>query len=503
MATSKRARVLLDKSYRISEIDHRIYGSFIEHLGRAVYEGIYEPDHPSADSDGFRGDVIDLVKALDMPLVRYPGGNFVSNYDWEDGVGPVDGRPRRIDLAWKSVEPNTVGTNEFAKWAQKVGSEVNMAVNLGTRGIDAARNLVEYCNLPSGTKYSDLRISHGVKEPHRFKTWCLGNEMDGPWQTGHKTAYEYGRIANEAGKVMKWTDPSIELVAAGSSNPRMPTYPQWEATVLEETYDIVDYISIHSYYTNYENDVQNFLAKSLEMDRYISDVASTCDFVQAKKRGKKQINISFDEWNVWYHSVEQDKQAEPWQSAPPLLEDIYNLEDALLVGALLITLLRHADRVKIACLAQLVNVIAPIMTRKGGAAWAQPTYYPLLHASRYGRGVALLPVVDSPRYDTKDFTDVPVLETIGVYNEAEKMVTIFAVNRGPEQVLPVDYDLRSFGSVSVEEEILLTGTDIKAVNSADAQNVKPEVRKDAKVDGGTLTANLPPLSWNVIRVSVE
>lgn len=503
MATSQRAKVLIDKAYRISQIDERIYGSFIEHLGRAVYEGIYEPDHPTADEDGFRRDVIELVKALDVPLVRYPGGNFVSNYEWEDGVGPIEERPRRIDLAWKSVEPNTIGTNEFAKWASKVGAQVNMAVNLGTRGIDAARNLVEYCNLPSGTKYSDLRVEHGVTEPHGFRTWCLGNEMDGPWQTGHKTACEYGRIAHEAGKVMKWTDPSIELVAAGSSNPRMPTYPQWEATVLEEAYDVVDYISIHSYYTNYENDVRNFLAKPLEMDRYIADVVSTCDFVQAKVRGHKRLNISFDEWNVWYHSVEQDKKVEPWRFAPPLLEDHYNLEDALLAGGLLITLMRHADRVKIACLAQLVNVIAPIMTEKGGAAWAQPTYYPLLHASRYGRGVALLPVVDSPRYDTKEFTDVPALETIGVHDEAEGALTIFALNRDPEQSLSVDYDLRSFGTLSVQEEIVLTGSDIKATNTATAQRVKPEIRKEATVDAGTMTANLPPLSWNVIRVSVR
>jgi len=503
MSEANRARVTIDKSYRISEVDNRIYGSFIEHLGRAVYEGIYEPDHPSADEDGFRKDVMDLVKALDVPLVRYPGGNFVSNYDWEDGVGPVADRPRRIDLAWKSVEPNTVGTNEFAKWARKVGTEVNMAVNLGTRGIDAARDLVEYCNLPSGTKYSDLRVSHGVAEPHRFKTWCLGNEMDGPWQTGHKTAYEYGRIANEAGKVMKWTDPSIELVAAGSSNPRMPTYPQWEATVLEETYDIVDYISIHSYYTNYENDVRNFLAKSVEMDKYISDVVATCDFVQAKRRGKKRINLSFDEWNVWYHSREQDTKVEPWQLAPPLLEDIYNLEDALLVGALLITLLRHADRVKIACLAQLVNVIAPIMTEKGGEAWAQPTYYPFLHVSRYGRGVALLPVVDSPTYDSTEFSDVPVLETIAVYDEADRKVTIFAVNKDPEKKMEVVYDVRSFGDSSIDEQIVLTGNDIKATNSAKAQNVKPEIRKDATIDGGRVRAVLDPLSWNVIRVAVS
>jgi alpha-N-arabinofuranosidase len=490
----------LDKSFAIGEIDPRIYGSFVEHLGRAIYEGIYEPGHPTADTDGFRADVIELVQQLNVPLVRYPGGNFVSGYNWEDGVGPVEDRPQRMDLAWRSLEPNTVGTNEFARWAHKVGAEVNMAVNLGTRGIDAARNLVEYCNHPSGTYYSDLRRSHGVAEPHGFKTWCLGNEMDGPWQTGHKTAYEYGRIAAEAAKVMKWTDPSIELVVAGSSNPRMPTYPQWEATVLEETYDHVDYISIHSYYTNYENDVRNFLAKSLEMDDYIQSVVSTCDFVRAKNGSKKRINLSFDEWNVWFHSVEQDKHAEPWAFAPHLLEDTYTLEDALLVGCLLITLLKHADRVKIACLAQLVNVIAPIMTEAGGAAWAQPIYYPFMHASRYGRGTALQPIVDSPKYDSKEFSDVPLLEAVGVVSEAGNELTVFAVNRDPENALKLDINVRSFEGFHVEEHLILTGNDVKATNGPNTQSVAPHTGPLPEHADGFVTAELPNLSWNVIRL---
>lgn len=502
MSEAMKATMVVDKAYRIGEIDPRIYGSFVEHLGRAVYEGIWEPDHPSADSDGFRTDVMELVKELGVPLVRYPGGNFVSAYNWEDGVGPREDRPKRLDLAWKTLEPNLIGTNEFMSWANKVGSKVNMAVNLGTRGIDAARNLIEYCNLRPGSYYSDLRARHGYKDPYGIKTWCLGNEMDGPWQTGHKTAYEYGRIANEAAKVMKWTDPSIELVAAGSSGTGMETYPQWEATVLEETYENVDYVSIHVYYVNYENDLQNFLAKSLHMDDYIRTVTSTCDFVKGKKRSKKPINISFDEWNVWYHSVADDKKVEPWSEAPHLLEDKYNFEDALLVGCLLITLLKHADRVKIACLAQLVNVIAPIMTEKGGAAWAQTIFYPFMHASRYGRGVALLPVVDCPKYDSKDYTDVPYLESIAVYNEEQDEVTVFAVNRSADSPLQLECDLRSFDRAKVVEHSVLADHDIKQINTAKDQPVKPVAAKGAKVDGGTLSVELPALSWNVIRLKV-
>ncbi len=291
----KTARIVVDDEFRVGEVDPRLYGAFLEHLGRAVYGGIYEPSHPTADEHGFRQDVLDLVRPLGVPIVRYPGGNFVSGYDWEDGVGPVAERPRRLDPAWMSTETNAVGTNEFAAWARRAGAEVNLAVNLGTRGIDAARNLVEYCNHPGGSFWSDRRRAHGVAEPHGIKVWCLGNEMDALWQMGHKTADEYGRLACQTAIAMKWVDPTIELVACGSSHPRMPTYPQWEATVLEHTYEYVDYLSLHVYFRKVEDDLGTFLARSLEMDDYIRTVAATCDVVKAKKRSAKRLALSFDE----------------------------------------------------------------------------------------------------------------------------------------------------------------------------------------------------------------
>ncbi len=491
----------IDKEFKIGEIDNRIYGSFIEHLGRAVYGGIYEPGHPEADEQGFRKDVMELVKELKVPIVRYPGGNFVSGYNWEDGVGPVAERPRRLDLAWRTTETNEIGTNEFMDWAKKVNAEVNMAVNLGTRGIDAARNLVEYCNHTSGSYWSDLRIKHGYKEPHKIKTWCLGNEMDGPWQIGHRTADEYGRIAVETAKAMKWVDPSIELVACGSSNRHMPTFAEWEATVLEHTYDHVEFISLHTYYGNRDEDLANYLAQSLDMDQFIYSVISIADYIKAKKRSKKTINLSFDEWNVWFHSNEADKKIEPWTIAPPQLEDIYTFEDALLVGSMLISLLKRADRVKIACLAQLVNVIAPIMTENGGEAWKQSIFYPYMHASVFGRGVALNAIVSSPKYDSKDFTDVPYLDTVSVYDEESEAVTIFAVNRHQTDVMSLDADVRSFEGYRVVEHIVLENDDVKATNQHNHTNVVPHNNGDAKVDGGKLEANLPKLSWNVIRLA--
>ncbi|MBD2844150.1 alpha-N-arabinofuranosidase [Paenibacillus sp. IB182496] len=498
-----KAKLTVDKDFVIGKIDKRIYGSFIEHLGRAVYGGIYEPGHATADEQGFREDVLALVRELQTPIVRYPGGNFVSGYNWEDGVGPVEARKKRLELAWRTIEPNTFGLNEFAGWCRKAGTEAMMAVNLGTRGADEARNLVEYCNHPSGSYYSDLRASHGCHAPHAIKTWCLGNEMDGPWQIGHKTAHEYGRTALESAKVMKWVDPTIELVACGSSSLGMKTFPEWEATVLDHTYEQVEYISLHQYYGNRDGDSPTFLARSLEMDQFIHSVIATCDYVKARKRGKKDIHLSFDEWNVWYHSNEADRQMEPWQVAPPQLEDVYNHEDALLVGCMLISMLKRADRVKMACLAQLVNVIAPIMTANDGGAWRQTIFYPFLHASVYGHGEALVPLVQSPKYDTKTITDVPYLESIAVYNEARGEVTIFAVNRSLDEAMTLQSDLRSFGDCRVIAHTVLEHDDLKAVNTeAQPDTVKPHDGGDAAADGTLVTATLPRQSWNVIRLSV-
>ncbi len=498
------ARIVLDPDFRIGAVDPRLYGGFLEHLGRAIYGGIFEPGHPTADEHGFRGDVLELVRSLGVPLVRYPGGNFVSGYQWEDGVGPVADRPARLDLAWFTTEPNTFGTDEFARWAKLAGVDVNMAVNLGTRGLDAACNLLEYCNHPGGTRWSDLRIANGSPDPHAFKLWCLGNEMDGPWQIGHKTATEYGRLAAQTAIAMKWIDPSIELVACGSSNPRMPEFPQWEATVLEHTYDHVDYISLHTYHKNDTDDLGSFLAQSVEMDAFIQTIAATCDYVKAKKRSDKTMMIAFDEWNVWYHSKQHDaayKRDHPWEVAPPLLEERYTLEDALAVGGMLISLLTHADRVKIACIAQLVNVIAPIQTLTGGPAWKQTISYPFLHAARFGQGVALDLQITSPGYATAKYDEVPMLQAVATLDEAHAELTIFALNRDPNDPLPLTGDIRALPGYTVREHLVLEHPDPKATNTAAQPHaVVPHAGGDATLTGGTLSATLSARSWNVIRL---
>ncbi len=496
----KQAKIIIDKDFQISPIDRRIYGSFIEHLGRAVYEGIYQPGSPFADEQGFRRDTLELVKEIGVPVVRYPGGNFVSGYKWEDGVGPRENRPKRIDLAWSVVETNQVGLNEFTDWAKKADAEVMMAVNLGTRGVAEAMELLEYCNLNHGSHYSELRRQHGYEAPHNIKLWCLGNEMDGPWQIGHKTAEEYGRLANETAKVLKGIDPSIELVACGSSNSGMPTFGDWEATVLNHCYDSVDYISLHTYYGDGDHDTPTFLANNLDMDRFITDVASICDYVKAKKHSKKTINLSFDEWNVWYHSNEQDKKLERWVQAPHQLEDVYDFQDALLVGSMLITLLRHADRVKIACLAQLVNVIAPIMTSDTGA-WRQTTFYPYWLTCKYGRGIALQTQVNCPTYANKKYGQVPYVDCVTVYNDEADELVVFAVNKNLEEEITLNMDLRQFADFEILEHVVLHHENLYAVNTEATPNtVVPVNTGRSEIRNGSLHSVLQEKSWNMLRL---
>ena len=496
----KQAKIIIDKDFQVSPIDKRIYGSFIEHLGRAVYEGIYQPGHPTADAQGFRQDTLAVVKELGVPVVRYPGGNFVSGYKWEDGVGPKEQRPKRIELAWSVVETNEVGLNEFADWAKKADAEVMMAINLGTRGVAEAMELLEYCNLDQGTYYSELRKRHGYEQPHNFKLWCLGNEMDGPWQIGHKTAQEYGRLANETAKVLKCMDPSIELVVCGSSNSGMSTFGQWEATVLDHCYENVDYVSLHTYYGDGDHDTETFLANNLDMDRFITDVANICDYVKAKKRSNKTIHLSFDEWNVWYHSHEQDQKLERWTQAPHQLEDIYDFQDALLVGSMLITLLRHADRVKIACMAQLVNVIAPIMTSDTGC-WRQTIYYPYWLTCKYGRGTVLQTLVDVPTYKNKKYGDVPYVDCVAVHNEEAEELVVFAVNKHLQEDLTLEMALRQFGDYRILEHQTLHHADLYAVNTEqDPNQVVPKADGNAYLEAGCLKATLGKASWNMIRL---
>lgn len=501
----KQAKIHLDPEFQIGTINRRLFGSFVEHLGRCVYDGIYEPGHELSDSEGFRKDVIDLVKELGVSAIRYPGGNFVSGFRWEDSVGPRELRPRRLDLAWHSTETNEVGLNEFKSWLEKVGSELMLAINLGTRGVEEALELIEYTNIPSGTTLSDLRIAHGRKEPLDIKMWCLGNEMDGPWQLGHSTAEDYGKLAAQTARALRQVNADLELVACGSSNAHMPTFGEWERVVLTETYDEVDYISCHAYYEEKNGDIDSFLASAVDMDRFIEIVVATADHVGAVRNSSKKINISFDEWNVWYieryHS--QDKIVDPnhWPVAPRLLEDSYSVADAVVFGSLLISLINHSDRVTSASLAQLVNVIAPIMTEPGGISWRQTTFFPFAITSRLAQGKSLKVRLDSPTYHTEQFGEVPLVDAAASNDEATGKGSVFLVNRSQTDSIQVSVDLLGMEQLQIQSAQSLFDSDIHAANTLqDPERVGMQPNSSAKLQDGVLTIELPPVSWSAIEL---
>lgn len=496
------ARVTAHADYQIAEIDRRLFGSFVEHMGRCVYSGIYEPSHPDADEDGFRGDVLEMVRELGVSVVRYPGGNFVSGYRWEDGVGPRDERPSRLDLAWRAVESNQFGLNEFITWSRQAGVEPMLAVNLGTRGAQEAADLVEYANHPGGTQLSDLRRKHGHDAPHDVRLWCLGNEMDAPWQLGMKTAAEYGRLAAEAAKMMRLVDPRVELVACGSSMRSMPSFADWESEVLEHCFDHVDYISLHSYYEELERDLPGFLASSRDMDLFIEEMIATVDHVAARKRSRRRLMLSFDEWNVWFQQHFAGPESLTFQEQPRVIEDTYDIAAALVVGTLIISLLRHSDRVRVACQAQLVNVIGAIRSEPGGTAWRQSIYFPLAHAARHARGLALNLAVHSPTYVAEPHGEVPLLESIATWDPEDGAVTFFMVNRSLDRPLPVTAELVGLGDLVVHEHLVLAADgDVRRRNTERAPGaVTPRASQASSVTGNALATTLDPLSWNVVRL---
>ena len=498
----------LDPAFTIAPVSRRTFGSFVEHMGRCVYTGIYEPSHPTADADGFREDVLALTRELGVSLVRYPGGNFVSGYRWEDGIGPAAARPVRRELAWHSIETNEVGVDEFMRWAGKAGVEVMYALNLGTRGVQEALDVSEYLNHPAGTQLSDLRRANGADKPYGIRMFCLGNELDGPWQTGHKTAYEYGRLAAETARALKSADPGLELIACGSSNSSMPTFAAWESEVLSLAYDAVDYISAHAYYEPVDGDLGSFLASAVDMDHFVNSVVATADSVAARLKSRKRLAISFDEWNVWYTSRFEatrstDAWNDAWEVAPRVIEDCYNVADAVVVGNLLISLLRHSDRVTAACQAQLVNVIAPIRSEPGGPAWRQTIFHPFAITSRLARGSVLRVEIASPAYETARFGAVPTLDAVATHDEETGDVTVFVVNRDQSSPATLTAGVNGFGrSFRVAESWVLADEDLTASNTAaDPDRVVPRPATDAWLEDGSLHASLPPVSWTAIRLT--
>jgi alpha-L-arabinofuranosidase len=500
------ARLTADPAFVVGPLDRRVFGSFVEHLGRCVYDGLHEPGHPSADADGFRQDVMDLVRELGVTTIRYPGGNFVSGYRWEDGVGPREDRPKRLDTAWHSLETNQVGLHEFASWSEQVGAELMLAVNLGTRGVEEALDLLEYTNLATPSTLAEQRGANGSPAPFDVRMWCLGNEMDGPWQLGYRSAEDYGVLASRTAKAMRQIDPRLELVACGSSGRSMATFGAWERTVLEHTYDDVDFISCHAYYQLHDGDLGSFLACATDMDSFIEEVAAAADHVKSIRRSDKTIGISFDEWNVWYidryQDVERITDVDDWPVAPRLLEDVYTVADAVVVGNMLISLLKHADRVKAASLAQLVNVIAPIMTEPGGAAWRQTTFFPFALTARLAQGEVLRLALDVPTYATKRYGEVPLVDAVATRDPETGAAAVFLVNRSEQESTTVTVDVGRLGALTIAETHTLADDDVFAANTLDApERVAPAANASARLADGVLTIEVPPVSWTAVALT--
>lgn len=491
-------RIVIDLERIIGKIDPRIFGGFLEHMGRAIYQGIYEPGSPLSDGRGFRKDVMKAVNDLGPTIIRYPGGNALSGYHWEDGVGPREQRPRKREMAWRSIETNQFGINEFLEYCSGVQALPMLGVNLGTGTIEEASALVEYCNAPAGTIWSDLRARHGYSEPHDVKHWCLGNEMDGPWQIGHLEAADYARKALEAAKLMKWHDPSIQLILCGSSGTEMPTYPEWDRVALEIGWKHIDYLSLHYYADNHADDTPSFLASASQFENHIDTLASTLRYVKAKLRSNHDVYLSWDEWNVWYKDMTLDGN---WQEAPHLIEEVYNLEDALVVAQWLNVFLRRCDVLKIACIAQLVNIIAPILTRTDGIL-LQSIYYPFQLFRRYASGNSLDVLCVSPQYETKRFGPMPVLDVSASYQEESGNNSIFIVNRNQTAPEAIEIEWRAWKPGKVTRVIQVSGTGPKQANTFEnPNNIVPREIKPPMIRENKLRMEVPPLSFTTLTVS--
>jgi len=494
----KKTEVILHKDYEIGQVDERVFGGFLEHMGRAVYEGVYDPKSAHADASGFRKDVLEAMKPLRYTAMRYPGGNFASGYHWMDGIGPKDQRPTVRDLAWQSLEPNQVGTDEFVKLARMMDWTPMMTVNLGTGTPEEARNWVEYCNTPTGSLYANMRAANGSPEPYDLKLWCLGNEMDGPWQLGHVPADQYAIRAQQAAKLMKDIDPSLELVACGSCAPDLPTYMDWDRTVLEYIGPFAEYISLHRYVGNWSGDSTDFLAVTNSIDQQIEEMDAVCRFVQARSRSKKRYYLCFDEWNIWYRAREAQHMNGRGTFAPHLIEEEYNLEDALVVAGFFNSFIRHADVLKIANIAQIVNVIAPMLTR-GDDLLLQTIYYPFVMYAQRREGVSLQPVVKGPGYESPSYGYVNDIDTSAILGDG--VLNVFLVNRDLKESASVEVHHPGGQLTGVESAEIVTGSHPNDCNTFDQPNlITTQPFQSVSIKDGVAHLEIPPLS--VVAVSL-
>jgi alpha-L-arabinofuranosidase len=491
-AAAPAARIKIDIDRTIGDVSPLLFGNFAEHLGRMIYGGIYDEGSPLADADGYRKDVMDAVRQLGVSILRWPGGNFASGYNWTDGIGPKDTRPVRAELAWHALESNRFGTDEFLRYAQRIGAEPYICINLGLGSIDDARHWVEYTNESRHTQWADERRKNGRDEPWKVTYWALGNEIDGPWQLGHKTAEEYARVALEAAKAMRAVDPTIKLVASGSSN-YGADWIGWNRTVLQTLRNTVDYIAIHTYINNRDNDFERFMAWTQTIERYIEVTAALIREVQAGQQNPRPISIAYDEWNVWYRANERNG-----------LEEVYNFEDALAMGVFFNAFFRHADVVKMANVAQLVNVIAPIMTNKEGL-FLQPTYFPIVEYGRQRGNTALAVWAASPTYRVANRPPLGYLDVSATFNAQTREVAVNVLNRSKDRDLATRIENQE-GRLAPDASVWeLNHPDLKATHTfGDDRKIRPVTRRvTLSLSNNAFTYTFPAHSLTILRLQVR
>ncbi len=502
----KTAKLFVDRHLTVAEVNPNLFGGFVEHLGRCVYTGLYEPGHPEADENGFRKDVARLVADLNMPLTRYPGGNFVSGFDWKDSIGPKEKRPRKPDYAWDAMEPNEVGVDEFMKWCKLANTSPLYVVNLGTGTPKSAQECVEYCNFPGGSYWSDLRRANGAEHPHNIRWWGLGNEMDGPWQICHKNAEDYAKVAHDAAKMMKMVDPTIKVCANGSCNPGLPTFGDWDYTIMDRLFDVIDILSMHIYFNGKDDDFPFFLAAAERMDHLVESAIGCCDAAAAHHQSRRKVDIAVDEWNAWSRAKSEGNQETKWQVGRSLVEETYDLSDVLVVAGAMMSMMDHADRVKLACIAQTVNVLSLIMTRPGGPAWAQTTYYPFLLMSKHGRGgIVLRSSQEGPTFEVKKIGEVPFVRSVVIHHPDKNEVVLFAINRSLDEDTELQAELGSFQPERILEATEIYHDSIDAANTEGNEMVAPAGIPESRLSlqENRLTVTLQKHSFAMVRLAVK
>ena len=485
------ARIKIDPDRRIGTLDCRVFGGFIEHLGRCIYGGVFDEDSPLSDERGYRRDVLEVAKDLRIPILRWPGGNFVSGYHWTDGIGPREERPRKIELAWFTEESNRFGTDEFIEYCRLLEAEPYICVNMGTGTIDEAQAWVEYCNGTGDTYWANLRRENGQEEPYNVKYWGLGNEMYGEWQIGALEAEDYVKKAREFAKVMKWTDPSIELVGCGLSG-----LTDWDRLVVEKLAPFVDYHSVHIY-TGSDDHWSNVLAPH-QADRALRTIRATINRARYEGRIEHPIHVAYDEWNVWFRE----------RAAEAQLEERYTLSDALAVASYLNVFARNCQTVKIANLAQMVNVIAPIFT-SGDDLFLQTIYHPIRLCAEHMQPVVLDAYVDCDKHALQDEASswphrvadmgpFDVLDVSATRNDAGRDLTLVVVNRDPDREARTTIQLTDAafdGTITAYE---VTGEEPGATNDFGRERVGVGERS-LEAKGDSLEYGFPACSVTVLR----